>query len=82
MAFKPRHYNVKSKKSVLFEIMKDLKESEKKLGVSVSTKMVHSINVLSVEVRNSHADDTFQETIDQYREKHYVHVELMDFPFR
>jgi len=82
MAFRPRHYNVKSKKTILFEIMEDLKESEKKLGVSISTKMVHSINVLSVEVRNSHADDTFQETIEEYRESNYIHIELMDFPFR
>jgi len=82
MAFRPRHYNVKSKKTVLFEIKKDLEESEKKLKVSLSTRMVHSINVLSVETRNRHADDTFQETIKHYRENHYVHVELMDFPFR
>lgn len=83
MAYRPRHYIIKAKKSVLLSIQDDLREWEKSGVARVRCKLMRGINqYLSVETANQHAEESFFNIVGEYREKDYwVNVEGVDFPY-
>lgn len=83
MAYKARHFQVKAKKSILYDIRDDVKEWRKDAVPQMRCKLIWGINqYLSVETGNQHAEESFFNIIQKYREQDYrVDVEGVDYPY-
>lgn len=83
MAYRARHFQVKAKKSILFAIQEDIKEWRKDAVPKMRCKLIRGINqYLSVETGNQHAEESFFDIVEQYREQdNWVEVESVDYPY-